>query len=218
MKKLLPLLAVAAAALASAAGCKSYDYFSHVSDVVCDIFCAETEEFSLTVSCAEREYPYLADGVAAPRTRTVEAVLREHAPSGAEYEIYFLEDVPRGGDMSYRSVSGDYFYSRGAESFPERSVSLRVVRDGAAQDLLATSVKTESTLSPEAALRSALGAERETVGALTRGGTFRGEFHVRLLRRDVNYYYVGILGGNGERVSLLLDSETGEILARRETG
>lgn len=44
-----------------------------------------------------------------------------------------------------------------------------------------------------------------------------GEFHVRLLRRDANYYYVGIVDGKGHTISLLLDSETGETLARRES-
>ena len=51
---------------------------------------------------------------------------------------------------------------------------------------------------------------------MTRGGVFYGEFHVRLLRRDKTYYYVGIVNSKGDILSLLLDSETGEILARRE--
>jgi len=39
---------------------------------------------------------------------------------------------------------------------------------------------------------------------------------VRLLRRNTNYYYVGIVDTDGKTISLLLNSETGEVLARRE--
>lgn len=200
--------------LPALAACGKYDYFSHVSDERSDLFCAETEEYSVTVACLEREYPFLTDGVVSPRSKTVEVVLTETVPTGAEYEVYFLEDTPRGGDMSFRGVSGDFYYSRGVEQFPSGSVSLRVVKDGEPQDILATSVKNENTLSTRDALDKAIAAEKATIERMSRGGTFHGEFHVRLLRRDKNYYYIGIVDENGI-LSLLLDSETGEVLARR---
>ncbi len=195
--------------------CGKYDYYAHVSDEKSDIFLAETEEFTVAVSCAVREHPFLCDGVAAGKNALLEAVLTEKSPSGAEYEIYFLFDTPCGGDMSFRSVTGDYYYSRSCETFPEGSVSLRVVKDGAAVDLLSTSVKTERTLSPREALGYAVEAEKETIEEMTRGREFFGEFHVRLLRRDKNYYYVGIISQQGDILALLLDGETGEVLARR---
>ena len=64
-------------------------------------------------------------------------------------------------------------------------------------------------------LEYAIKAEKETVKQMTRDGNFLGEFYIRLLRRNINYYYVGITDLNGTTVSLLLDSETGEVLAKR---
>ncbi len=202
--------------LPALAACGKYDYYAHVSDEKSDIFRAETESYTLTVSCVSREYPYLCDGVAAARSDLLEAVLAEKTPSGAEYELYFLEDVPRGGDMSFRSVTGDYFYSRSTEHFPDGSVSVKVVKNGVSEEILATSVKSENTLSVRDALEKAVSAEKETVDKMTRGEHFYGEFHVRLLRRDKNYYYVGIINEQGGILALLLDSETGEVLARKE--
>ena len=49
---------------------------------------------------------------------------------------------------------------------------------------------------------------------MTAGSTFEGEFTVRLMRRSRNYYFVGITGKK-ENAALLLDAETGEVLARR---
>lgn len=197
--------------------CGKYDYYVHVTDERSDLFCAETEEFFLTVSCVYREHPFLADGAVSPRAKTVEAVLTEKTPSGGEYEIYFLDDVSRGGEMSFRNVSGDYFYSRGVEEFPQGTLSLRIVKDGTSQEIAATSVKNENTLSTREALEKAVASEPEYIGRLTVDGKFHGEFYVRLLRRDKNYYYVGIVGKDGVILSLLLDSETGETLARRES-
>ena len=202
--------------LPALSACGTYDYYDHVSDEKRDIFCAETEVYTLTVSCVRREYPFLCDGVAAQKSDLLEAVLAEKDPSAAEYEIYFLEDVQKGGDMSFRSVTGDWFYSRTAEKFPEGSLSVRIVRDGTAEEIALTSVKTENTLSPEEALKKATDSEKDYLAKMTRGGVFYGEFHVRLLRRDKTYYYVGIVNSEGDILSLLLDSETGEILARRE--
>ncbi len=216
MKKFLVVVLTCLMPLLLLTGCGGYDYFEHVSDEKSDLFLAETDEFTLTVSCCTRENPYLLDGVVCTKSKLVDAVLAERQPTGAEYEIYFLEDVPKGGDMSFRSVTGDYSYTRSVEEFPSGSVSLRVVKNGTPLDLVATSVKTERTLSTSAALQKAIDAEKERVDALTRDGVFYGEFHVRLLRRDKNYYYVGIIDEQGGILSLLLDSETGEVLARRD--
>ena len=216
MKKLPLFVIIFLLQFALLAGCKQTDYSLNISDERSDLFCAETEEFSVLVSCIERERPFLADGIVSPRVKTVEAVLTEKTLSGKEYEIYFLEDVPRGGEMSFRNVSGDYYYSRGVDVFPSGSVSLRIISGSETIELAATSVKSADTLTTKEALDHALSAEKETIARMSEGG-FRGEFHVRLLRRDKTYYYVGIIDTQGHTVSLLLDSETGDVLARRET-
>lgn len=195
--------------------CGKYDYFAHVSDLRSDIFFAETDLYSLSVYCVERESPFLCDGVASPRVRTVEVILVEKERTGAEFEVYFLSQKDLGGDMSFRSVSGDFYYSKSVLEFPEKSVSLRVVRNGEQTDLVATSVKGEGLLTPEQALSHALEAEQREISRLTYGGAFHGELHVRLLKRDKTYYYVGIVDETGEIRSLLLDSESGEVLAKR---
>ncbi len=216
MKKHILCIGLLLMLLPALSACGKYDYSAHVSDERSDLFCAETEQFTLTVACLEREQPFLLDGVAGERTKTVEVTLAEKTLTGAEYEVYFLEDVPRGGDMSFRNVSGDYYYSRTVTEFPRDSVSLRIVCGETSQDIMATSVRNENTLTAADALEKAIQSEKETIGQLTYDGAFHGEFHVRLLRRDKNYYYVGIVDRQGGIISLLLDSETGEVLARRE--
>ena len=138
--------------------------------------------------------------------------------SEAREDIFCAETEEKdwGGETSFRNTRGDYFYSQTVEAFPETSVTMRIVWDGGERELTATSVKNENTISVDEALDFALKKEKDTVARMTRNGKFFGEFYVRLLRRNTNYYYVGIVDTDGKTISLLLNSETGEVLARRE--
>ena len=208
---LLPLLS-----LAVLTGCKGTDYTKHLSDVRSDLFAAETEDFSLTISCVTRETPYAADGIACNTQKLVEIALKPSRDTDGSkiYGIALSGGPAVSGELSYRTVKGDYFLSQGVSAFPEGSVTVRLSEDGKTTEIAATSVKTEKTLSPEEALNFAVDAERELIGRMTAGNTFEGEFTVRLMRRSRNYYFVGITGKQ-ENAALLIDAETGEVLARR---
>ena len=197
------------------AGCNSRtDYFNYASEVKEDIFCAETDRYTLSVSCIAREYPYIADGICCPKSNVVEISLTT-TERGA-YEVYLTGDTPIGGEMTFRTYAGDYFFSQSVEGFMKDKITLRIVKGDESEEVIATSVKNDKTLVPRDALARAVEAERDTIEAMTGKDGFAGEFYVRLLRRDTNYYYVGIINRQGETLSLLLDSETGEVLARRK--
>lgn len=204
------------ALLPALAACGKYDYSVHLSEVRSDLFVAEDDEFTVTLSCITREYPYLSDGVTGALTNIVEIVLESGEIVERDYCVYVLGEREWGGDMSFRNVRGDWFYSQSVSAFPEGSVSLRVSWGDETREVVATSVKNEATIAPETALELAVAAETDYIAGLTSDGVFQGEFYVRLLRRDKNYYYIGIVDTSGATLSLLLDSETGEVLARRE--
>lgn len=214
MKKLL-LLLIPLLALPLLSGCKGEDYTKYLSEVKSDVFAAETEDFSLTLSCIRREEPYLSDGVACPMQPLIEIVLKPAAADGTEEYSLSLAGVPAlSGELSYRTAKGDYYLLQPASEFPEGSVSLTVTKNGESLQLTAMSVKTHTMLTPEEALSAAIEREGELISRMTAGKQFQGEFQVRLLRRGSNYYYVGIVGKE-ENAALLLDAETGEVLARR---
>ena len=114
----------------------------------------------------------------------------------------------------FSAVSGSYRFSQGTDTFPEGSLSLRVVWGDSETTIAATSVRTEETLSAKETLSVFVEAEKETLARMKQDGAFCGELCVRLLRRDKNYYYAAVTDGK-ERTALLIDAETGEILARR---
>lgn len=216
MKKAYSSFLLLVAVLPALTACGSYDYSAHISEARSDLFCAETEEFSVTLSCVSREYPYVSDGVTCPQSTVMEVSLVPAKAEICDYEVYVLGDTEWGGETSFRSYAGDYFFSSSVKVFPETSVTLRIQWENETREITATSVKNDKTLSVNEIVEYAVEAEKETVERLTQNGNFLGEFYVRLLRRNTNYYYVGIIDRNGKTISLLLDSETGELLARRE--
>lgn len=199
--------------LLTAACSRPYDYAKHLSEIKRDVFLAETEGFSLTLSCIEREHPYASDGVTCPMTKLVEIAVTADGGSALTVSV----DGGFGGEMSYRSVENDWFYSESVKTFPEEKVSVSVTKDGITTEILATSIKNEDTMSAEEALDVVVKQEAELLSSLMKNGAFSGEFRVRLLRREVNYYYVGVIYGNGKTLSLLLGAESGKVLARRES-
>ena len=218
MKKPFYSIALLIFLMPALAACgKSYNYAAHLSEIRSDVFCAETEEFSVTVSCVSREYPYVTDGIACPKSDVIEISIVPVSVTPQDYSVYLLGGGEWGGEASFRNYAGDWFYSESVASFPEESVTLRVEWGEETRELTATSVKNADTLSVKDALGCAVKSEQPLIERLTQGGTFRGEFHVRLLRRNKNYYYVGIVDTEGHVLSLLLDAESGEVLARRET-
>ena len=216
MKKIFFSLILLSAMLPLLTGCGGYDYTQHISEARRDVFCAETEEFSVTLSCTEREYPYASDGVACPTSKVVEITLVSKTDARG-YEVYVAGEREYGGETSFRNTRGDYYYSQSVAEFPSGSVSLRVVWDDGKREVTATSVKNENTISVDKALDCAVAAEKETVKRMMKNKRFCGEFYVRLLRRNTNYYYVGIVDTEGKTISLLLDADTGAVLARRES-
>ena len=217
MKKAF-LLTVFLPVLLLCAACGSdYDYTRHISETRSDIFIASSEHFTVTLSCITREHPYASDGITCPLSELVEIVLKPEQPSATNFEVYVLGEEQWGGEMSFRNVEDDWFYSQSVKVFPESSVSLRVVWDSGEQEVLATSVKNDGTMSVTEALKSAISHEKTYVDMRMQNGAFTGEFRVRLLRRDVNYYYVAIVDADGHTLSLLLGAESGEVLARRES-
>ncbi len=215
MKKRFFSLILLCAVFPLFSACKTRDYSSYLSEVRSDLFVAETDEFSIILSCVSREYPYFADGVPSARSDLVEISLKDYQ-NAQDYHVYLCGERELGGEMSFRNVHDDFFYSEGVSAFPENTVSLRVEWGEEVREIAATSVKNEKTLSATDALARAIETETERIRNMEENGAFRGEFYVRLLRRERNYYYVGIVDGSGKTLSLLLDAESGEILAKRE--
>ncbi len=197
--------------------CKqTVDYFDYVAECRSNLFLAKTEDFSLKIYAVRKESPYAADGIPRKAEPRFEAYLV--APQGNESVTlsFHVEEKEYGGEMSYDNVKGEYFYACALDVSSLSKIDCEIVYGEQTLTLVASSVLTELTLTPKAALEK-LCAEHKTLFAeMTDEYGFAGEIYLRLLYEDAPYYYIGVIDRTGKIDAFLMNAETGKILARRE--
>ncbi len=198
-------------------GCKKkLDYFDYVSELRSNIFLAKTEDFSLRIHAVTKEAPYAVDGVKMECSPRFEAYLV--APEGNRtVDLRFTVDGRElGGEMSYDNVKAEYFYSATLDVAARSSVDCTITYGEETLTLTATSVLTDETMAPRAALAAVENAHPEIFTALTDEYGFAGEIYLRLIFEDSPYYYVGVIDREGKVDAFLLNAETGVLLAHRK--
>ncbi len=196
---------------------KERSYFDYVSELRSNLFLARNEDFSLRVYSVTKETPYAADGVPQETSPRVEAYLL--APSGEKtvHFTFILDKKTYGGEMSYDNVTGEYYYSCTMDLEELSELPCRIRYGDNEVELTATSVRTEATLSPKAALDILVAENAELFSSLTDEYGFAGEIYLRLIYEDFPYYYAGIIDRTGKIYAFLMNAETGKILAKRES-
>ena len=217
--KILLRLFLAFAALLcvlSFVGCKKQvRYENYVSELRSNIFLAETETLSLRVYSVSKESPYAADGVPQERFDRTEVYLV--APEGDEVcTISFMVNSKEyGGEMSFDNVRAEYYFYCTLDTAALSEIVCKITYGGVENELTATSVRTESTLSPSTVLQGLIDAEKPLFDSLTDKYGFAGEIYIRLIFEESPYYYVGIIDRSGNITAFLINGETGKILAKR---
>lgn len=195
---------------------KQVDYFSYVSELRDNIFIAEQGGYSLSIYSMEREYPYETDGIKMQTSRITE--IRFFAPSGDKDCRLSLQidGKEQSGEMSYDNVKAQYYYSCSLDVSNLKEVACVVFYDETSIEFLAKSVKTQNTITPQNALDIVQKDEHELFNDMTDKYGFAGEIYLRLIYEESPYYYVGIIERNGKVTALLLNAESGKILAKRK--
>lgn len=192
-------------------------YFDYVSELRNNIFIAKTEDFSLRIYSVTKEQPYAADGI--PKETNVRTEAYLIAPTGSETCTLQFTDGKREycGEMSYDSVKGEYYFFCAFDVSAQSSLNCQIAYGEKMIELTANSVLSPTSLSPEKALQALLQAEPTLFSEMTDTYGFKGEIYLRLIYEDAPFYYVGVIGRNGEISAFLIHAETGKILAKRKS-
>ena len=217
-KKILCFLLVCLTALFSFmfVGCKkTVRYTDYVSELRSNIFLAKTETLSLRIYSVSKETPYAADGVPQETSQRTEVYLI--APEGDEdcSLIFTVGGKEYGGEMSFDNVRAEYYFYCTLDTSALQEIVCKITYGGVESELTATSVRTETTLSPEKVLNGLIEAEKALFNGLTDKYGFAGEIYIRLIFEESPYYYVGVIDRNGNITAFLINGETGKILAKR---
>ena len=144
--------------------------------------------------------------------------IRFFAPSGDKDCRLSLQidGKEQSGEMSYDNVKAQYYYSCSLDVSNLKEVACVVFYDETSIEFLAKSVKTQTTITPQNALDIVQKDEHELFNDMTDKYGFAGEIYLRLIYEESPYYYVGIIERNGKVTALLLNAESGKILAKRK--
>lgn len=197
--------------------CKSkLEYFDYVSELRSNIFLAHNEDFFLRIYAAEKETPYLPDGIKKETSCRTEVYLV--APSGEKNcELSFsVNGKTYGGEMSFDNVRAEYYYSCTLDVSNLTELLCSITYGDSKVELTAKSVKTPNVLSPYSVLQNVIQAEPELFSSLTDKYGFAGEIYIRLLYEDSPYYYIGVMDRNENSHAFLINAQTGKILAKRQ--
>lgn len=197
-------------------GCKkTMDYSPYVSELRSNILLAEEEDFSLRIYVVNQEIPYTADGI--PHKMGLRTEFFLTAPDGSHpCQLTFTHEGQQlGGDMSYDSVKGEYYFSCTLNLSDIKTLSCEVLYGKQTVNFTAYSIKNSDTLSPTAALKALQETEAELFASLTDKYGFAGEIYIRILYENAAFYYIGVIDRTGKVSAFLLNAQTGKVLAKR---
>ena len=170
------------------------------------VYEGETAGCKIKAASVRREYPYNADGLVGELSTLFEVTVTLEEKTDAPKISFTVNETNYGGELSYDTVSGVYAYSCTLELW-EESVTFEV------GDFIVEAKRINETDNTDLILKALEENESELLSSYG-SGVFLGEIHLRLIHDDKLYYYVGLIGKDGETVSLLTDDQ-GTVLARR---
>lgn len=212
MKKVILLLIFCTPVCFLLASCnRGIDYFGYVSEYRSAVYVLKEDGYELKIYGVERETPYSLDGIKGETGKLVEV----YFASDKNYNEVEVEFSGYGGEMSYLSVSRNYYLSFTGGELSGEKIAVTLNLDGKQLSVEAVNVASQTTIDGKTALKCVTEYDGESFEKLTQNGFFAGEIQVRLVYDDGCYYYVGVCDRDGNIHAYLLNGDDGRIIAER---
>ncbi len=182
-------------------------------------FAGSTQNFSVTLGSGLREEPYLQDGV---KGEIVEYALLEVVPKG-EKEVFGLEYTVEINGKTYEGVFLESPFDKSLAQ--DIGVSLRgneeifvyIILNNESEIVKLNNLSDSFKVGCAGALDIAIEANRERIVNLSDEFGKSIEVCVRVANTDktlgIYFWYVGFLNIDGERIGVVIDPSSGEIIA-----
>ena len=200
---------------------KKPNYMSRISDLRTNVYYGESGKYSLTCYPEVRENPYLNDGYTGELCNVVIFKLKfieDFSVTDSIGVSFCLNEKDYAAEFEYNSVSCCMTASIITDSLPVNSFPVYVNYQTNKTPMVLTSLLLKSTVSYTSAVDAlASSSYTEAVNLLNeKNGDY--ELYARLIESDgLNYWYIGFGLGNNKIDAYLIDGETCEILARRQS-
>jgi len=224
MKRLFVVICLAILGLTlSACGTNKKDLvLDNIAEVRYNVFAGENENYVASFMSGERESPYAVNGICEKKVEFGMLNIKyktEDSPIVAQYSLK-IDDKVYNGNLEYNNYENTLMVDIQS-----------VVNDDAQITLIVTTNKGEEkcdlipkTKDLEITWRTALDIAMQTLGKevdeYVVKGKFNGEVYIKIITDlnatfDTYYWYVSIVGTNGNCNGVIIDTQTGEVIAKK---
>lgn len=194
-------------------------YMKALSEVKYNLYEGSNDKVTVTAHAGFREFPMEND----MKTGTVKYYITfKLVPADGNmdkvYSVTFSQSGENYGDtFSEDEVTHNLVCTVAYDNkTPFSSLDLTIKTTDWATNLTVTSVLPENTADYKTALKAGAEILKDVFAEHTDGNTLLGEIRMRIIVKDgKSYWYIGYHYSNSDCISMLLDGETLELLARR---
>ena len=205
MKKTLLFVMLSLCLCFSVCACRGDGYESRITDLRTDVYLAEGETFTLTAYTGRREIPFSADG-AVGNVQNVILIKLQTSDNSARQVILDLDGKEYVADFTTHPTS---HHLSAVISFPKtqaETLNAKVVFGENAVDVTLSKKTPKDAISYQKALSIAVKSFSDVES---------GEFHVRLLCENQNFYWFCAVAREGGSEAVLLSATDGTMIAKK---
>ena len=189
-----------------------------VSDVRYHIFAGRTQNVSASLMCGVRENPYAYNGISNKTCEfgVITLNFQGDFSEGLSFELK-VDDYKISGVLEENPYDHNFMTDIKKIINPEQTVYLTV--EGVVNDLLLPCVSKDWNVQYTSVLDIAFENIQEDLALFLENNHFKAECYIKIIH-DLSseeypyYWYFGIIGENGNKLSLIIDPQTGEIITK----
>ena len=186
-------------------GCNNDGYESRITDLRTDIFIAESDDFTLTAYMGRRETPFSADGMVG-NVQNVMLIKLQTAVIAARQVMIDYDGKQYVADFTTHPTS---HHLSAVIAFPPtqaETLNAKVVVGETAIDVTLQKITPADAISYRKAL---------SIAAKSFSTAENGEFHVRLICENQNFYWFCAVARENGSEAVLLSATDGKIIAKK---
>ena len=195
------------------------DYLSYVSELRKEVFIGEKDNFCVVAYAGMKESPAIFDGIKQNTTLCVGFKIIQKEETGSQLTIKFtINNKNYTAPLTFNPVKNTLFCDVEVSALLEKSLDVEICYGDKSTIVSTTSQLNEKTISYTEALESAVNKGEAFLKEHTEKGVLKAEIIIRLLcEKGRNYYYVGFICEKGLKRAYLIDGESGEVIAEKNT-
>lgn len=223
MKKRIFLLSFLICTVLLLASCSSDNYklaLNNISEYRKELYVGSNEQITASYICGEREIVYTMDGISTESTEfgVLTFFVNEELDGVPEYTLV-IDNQTFSGNLEQNPFDGSYVADI-EKCLSGNNISATISLGEFSSQVELKKVNTDWEINGEKALEITCKNMGKDFKSFMENGAFLGECYIKIVNdssisNNEYYWYVNIIGTQGNSFSAIIDPHSGEILAKK---